>query len=114
MKYIKLFEEYTPDETPDKKPKLPAELPAELHELDVTLTAAGYKNTGYDENYDRHNYKNNSDEIAIFPAGGFKNKLTILYYIPNAVFNGKKLINYEIEYNSPKDANDGLINVLEL
>jgi hypothetical protein len=101
MKYIKLFEEYTPDETPDKKSKLPAE----LDKLDKTLTAAGYEYTGYDENYDRHNYKNNSDdEIAIFPVGNFKKKLTILYYIPD-----KKLKNYVIEYNSPKEANDDLI-----
>jgi hypothetical protein len=104
MKHIKLFEEYTPDETPDKKSKLPAE----LHELDKTLKSAGYVNTGYDENYDRHNYKNNSDdEIALFPVGNFKKKLTILYYIPD-----KKLKNYDIEYNSPEDANADLIKKL--
>jgi hypothetical protein len=107
MKYIKLFEEYTPVETANKK------LAPELNELDKTLISAGYSNTGYDENYGRHNYKNNSDEIAIFPgkklgAGNFKNKLTILYHIPN-----KKLINHDIEYNSPEEANDDLIKILK-
>ena len=84
--------------------------------LDATLTSAGYVNTGYDENYDRHNYTNNSDknkQIAIFPAGGFKNKLTILYNIPNAVFNGKKLINYDIEYNSSEEAKADLIQIIK-
>lgn len=83
--------------------------------LNKTLVDAGYENLGYDENYGRINYQNSADknkEIAIFPAGDFLDKLTVLYYIPNATLNGKKLINYDFEYDSPEEANADLIKVV--
>jgi len=88
--------------------------------LDATLTSAGYEKLGYDENYDRYNYRNSADkkkEIAIFPAGGFKDKLTVLYTIPidsyrYETLNGIKLMNYDFEYDSVKEANDDLIKVV--